>query len=112
MLHETLRLCGIVRQEGISTVAVDRNCRNCILPCRILLARPTPWECHEMRGFILARAKKELTRADVEALAKELAETGIEEVGRFLKSPEAVFEELVEQDCGGGGGRMNLQIGS
>eukprot|EP00439_Symbiodinium_sp_Y106_P064589 s1897_g10.t1 len=61
--------------------------------------RPTPWECHEMRGFILARAKKELTRADVEALAKELAETGIEEVGRFLKSPEAVFEELVEQDA-------------
>ncbi|CAE7441561.1 LRRC72 [Symbiodinium natans] len=60
--------------------------------------RPTPWECHEMRSFIESKAKKELTKADVEALAKELGETGVEEVGRFLKSPAAVFEELAEQD--------------
>ena len=81
------------------------------------LSRPTPWECHEMRGLIEERAgKKELTKEDVAALAKDhavpyygltapaaasaedLGQSGIEEVGRFLKSPAAVFEEVMEQD--------------
>ncbi|CAE7308548.1 LRRC72 [Symbiodinium pilosum] len=62
--------------------------------------RPTPWECHEMRGLIEERAgKKELTKEDVAALAKDLGQSGIEEVGRFLKSPAAVFEEVMEQDA-------------
>lgn len=56
------------------------------------LTRPTPWEKMELRSFIEKKCeKKQLNKEDVQALAKELSEKGLEEFGRFLKSHE-IFE--------------------
>jgi len=56
------------------------------------LTRPTAWEQIELKSYIEKKCdKKQLNKEDVNTLAKELAEKGIEEYGRFLKTSE-IFE--------------------
>jgi len=63
------------------------------------MLRPTPWERNDMKAVIEKRAgKPELTRSDVEQLAKDLATNGIEEVGRILSSAR-VFDTSTWQDA-------------
>eukprot|EP00933_Yihiella_yeosuensis_P041383 TRINITY_DN35772_c0_g1_i1.p1 TRINITY_DN35772_c0_g1~~TRINITY_DN35772_c0_g1_i1.p1 ORF type:complete len:491 (+),score=91.79 TRINITY_DN35772_c0_g1_i1:153-1625(+) len=61
--------------------------------------RPTSWEKHEMKQMIEKRAKGKaaLTRADVEELAEDLANNGIQEVGRCLKSAFVFNEDLWQE---------------
>lgn len=58
------------------------------------ITRPTPWERLEMLPLITKRAgKADLSRADVIALAEDLASEGLEEIGRKLQ-PQVVAASL------------------
>lgn len=63
------------------------------------ISRPTAWEQHALRAAIVQRAgKPNLTKADVERLALELATSGIQEQGRRLHNSN-VFDPKLWQDA-------------